>query len=126
MRWKKTAGAEPPDAARAADGKSHISVRREPLSLRFVIYVKNLQLDVVSASGMRLGSRALPLSSETRIPPRMRIAPIVPRTPRRSPKRTYEVTAANTGSRAKIRAVWVGGVNCWAQDWMENAAAVQM
>src|SRR5687767_15313362 len=36
----------------------------------------------------------------------------------------YEVSQANTGSRAKISAVLVGGRNCCAQAWTVKATAV--
>src|SRR6266851_4632711 len=89
--------------------------------------------DFVSNSGAPAGTPAwsgqtgrdstLPFSSEVTTPARINNAPRPARVPSRSPRNKNEVSQANTGSREKINAVCVAGVNCCAQACTENDSA---
>ncbi len=58
------------------------------------------------------------------IPAKIRAAPARERGPRRSWRKSREVSQAKTGSSVRRSAVWTGGRCCWAQLWMVKAAAV--
>ena len=59
------------------------------------------------------------------MPPKISTEPKMILPPRRSPLVRSEVTAAKTGSKAKISAVWAAGVYCWAQFCTEKANPVE-
>src|SRR6185369_17041719 len=72
-------------------------------------------LGTAAWSGETAIDSVLAFSSEISSPARMHAAPTPARPPSRSPRKMNDVIQANTGSRVKISAVWVAGVNCCAQ-----------
>ncbi len=68
--------------------------------------------------------RKVNFSSTNKIPPTMRVPPSTEDHRSSSPPATTAVIKANTGSSAKISAVRVGVVYCWAQVCRAKATAV--